>query len=75
MTTFIVEYRVVEYSMAHALSLNPKAKKRIFSVDSADLGTTDILAVMEAARSQENTPKGFKLFSITDREAAQVVHP
>ena len=75
MTTFIMEYRVVGYSLAHALSLNPKAGKRIFSVNSDDIGTTDILAVMDAARSTENTPAGYQLFSVTDRDAAKVARP
>ncbi|AOX08605.1 hypothetical protein D3C76_1728280 [compost metagenome] len=75
MTTFIMEYRVIGYSLAHAFSTNPKAGKRIFSVSSDDIGSTDILAVMDAARSPENTPDGYKLFSVTDRDAAKVMRP
>ncbi|MDH1575466.1 hypothetical protein [Pseudomonas sp. GD03746] len=75
MTTFIMEYRVIGYSFAHAFSTNPKAGKRIFSVSSDDIGSTDILAVMDAARSPENTPDGYKLFSVTDRDAAKVMRP
>ncbi|WP_343583060.1 hypothetical protein [Pseudomonas sp.] len=75
MTTFIMEYRVIGYSLAHAFSTNPKAGKRIFSVSSDDIGSTDILAVMDAARSPENTPAGYKLFSVTDRDAAKVMRP
>ncbi|MFK3770023.1 hypothetical protein [Pseudomonas putida] len=75
MTTFIMEYRVIGYSLAHAFSTNPKAGKRIFSVSSDDIGSTDILAVMHAARSPENTPDGYKLFSVTDRDAAKVMRP
>jgi len=74
-TTFIMEYRVIGYSLAHAFSTNPKAGKRIFSVSSDDIGSTDILAVMDAARSPENTPDGYKLFSVTDRDAAKVMRP
>ncbi|MEN5141110.1 hypothetical protein [Pseudomonas juntendi] len=37
--------------------------------------STDILAVMDAARSPENTPDGYKLFSVTDRDAAKVMRP
>lgn len=75
MTTFVMEYRVIGYSLAHAFSTNPKAGKRTFSVNSDDIGTSDILAVMEAARSPENTPDGFKLFSVTDRDSKDVVMP
>ncbi|MEW9876597.1 hypothetical protein [Pseudomonas putida] len=75
MTTFIMEYRVIGYSLANAFSTNPKAGKRIFSVSSDDIGSTDILAVMDAARSPENTPDGYKLFSVTDRDAAKVMRP
>ncbi|MEW5666253.1 hypothetical protein AB1288_07945 [Pseudomonas putida] len=75
MTTLIMEYRVIGYSLAHAFSTNPKAGKRIFSVSSDDIGSTDILAVMDAARSPENTPDGYKLFSVTDRDAAKVMRP
>lgn len=75
MTTFIMEYRVIGYSLAHAFSTNPKAGKRIFSVSSDDIGSTDILAVLDAARSPENTPDGYQLFSVTDRDAAKVARP
>lgn len=75
MTTFVMEYRVIGYSLAHAFSTNPKAGKRTFSVNSDDIGTNDILAVMEAARLPENTPDGFKLFSVTDRDSKDVVMP
>ncbi|ADR60410.1 Hypothetical protein, conserved [Pseudomonas putida BIRD-1] len=75
MTTFIMEYRVIGYSLAHAFSTNPKAGKRIFSVSSDDIGSTDILAVIDAARSPENTPDGYKLFSVTDHDAAKVMRP
>ncbi|MFE2005737.1 hypothetical protein ACFW6U_10120 [Pseudomonas guariconensis] len=75
MTTFIMEYRVIGYSLAHAFSINPKAGKRIFSVSSDDIGSTDILAVLDAANSPENTPDGYKLFSVTDRDAAKVARP
>lgn len=75
MTTFIMEYRVIGYSLAHAFSTNPKAGKRIFSVSSDDIGSTDILAVLDAARSPENTPDGYRLFSVTDRDAAKVARP
>lgn len=75
MTTFIMEYRVIGYSLAHAFSTNPKAGKRIFSVSSDDIGTSDILAVMDAARSPDNTPDGYQLFSVTDRDAAKVARP
>ncbi|AGN81514.1 hypothetical protein N5K35_22000 [Pseudomonas sp. GD03651] len=75
MTTFIMEYRVIGYSLAHAFSTNPKAGKRIFSVSSDDIGSSDILAVMDAARSPENTPEGYKLFSVTDRDAAKTMRP
>jgi len=74
-TTFIMEYRVIGYSLAHAFSTNPKAGKRIFSVSSDDIGSTDILAVLDAARSPENTPDGYRLFSVTDRDAAKVARP
>jgi hypothetical protein len=70
-----MEYRVIGYSLAHAFSTNPKAGKRIFSVSSDDIGSTDILAVLDAARSPENTPDGYRLFSVTDRDAAKVARP
>nr|WP_232248916.1 hypothetical protein [Pseudomonas putida] len=70
-----MEYRVIGYSLAHAFSTNPKAGKRIFSVSSDDIGSSDILAVMDAARSPENTPEGYKLFSVTDRDAAKTMRP
>lgn len=76
MTTFIMEYRVIGYALAHAFSTNPKAGKKTFSVSSEDIGTTDILAVTEAAGTPENTPEGYKLFSVKDRDSgAQVVKP
>ena len=71
MAFFIMEYRVIGYSLAHAFSTNPKAGKWIFSVSSEDVGTNDILAVTEAAKSPENTPEGYKLFSVTDRDAVK----
>jgi len=70
-----MEYRVIGYSLAHAFSTNPKAGKRTFSVNSDDIGTSDILAVMEAARSPENTPDGFKLFSVMASPHQDVVMP
>lgn len=75
MTTFIMEYRVLGYSLAHAFSTNPKAGKKTFSARSDDIGSTDILAVVEAASSPENTPEGYRLFSVRDRDACVEVKP
>lgn len=69
MTVFIMEYRVIGYNTSHAFSLNPKAGKRTFFARSDEIGTTDILAVTEAAKSSENTPDGYRLFRVTDRDA------
>lgn len=70
MSVFIMEYRVIGYNSSHALSLNPKAGKRVFFANSEDIGTSDILVVTGAAKSKENTPDGYRLFSVIDRDAA-----
>lgn len=69
MTVFIMEYRVKGYGLQHVLSLNPKAGKRGFTVRSEDIGTTDINAVVHAASAPENTPDGYQLFSVRDRDS------
>lgn len=75
MTVFIMEYRVIGFSPAMAMHPNPRAGRRTFFVNSDDLGTDDIKAVIEAARSPENTPKGYQLFSVKDRDAGTEVRP
>ncbi|WP_439851114.1 hypothetical protein ACTACG_07135 [Pseudomonas syringae] len=75
MKVFIMEYRVIGYSLAHALSLNPKAGKRGFTVTSTDVGTEDLNAVLVAAQSSENTPDGYSLFSVRDRDSGTEVRP
>ncbi len=69
MTVFIIEYRRADYKLSDCMRLDPKWGKRTFTARSEDIGTTDILAVMEAAKSPENTPEGYKLFSVQDRDA------
>ena len=75
MTVFIMEYRVIGFSPAMAMHPNPRTARRTFFVNSADLGTDDINAVAEAARAPENTPKGYQLFCVKDRDACTEVRP
>lgn len=75
MTTFIMEYRVLGYSLAHAFSTNPKAGRRIFTVRSEDIGSTDLSAVVEAAKHPDNVPEGYRLFLVRDRDAGIEVKP
>lgn len=75
MTVFIMEYRRIGYTLADGMNPNPNAGKRRFTVDSKDVGTEDIKAVLAAARTHENTPEGYKLFSIKDRDAGTEIKP
>lgn len=72
MTVFIMEYRKIGYQLSDCMRLDPKWGKRTFTAKSEDIGTNDILAVMEAAKSPENTPDGYKLFSVRDRDASHM---
>lgn len=69
MAFFIMEYRVEGYGLQHALSLNAKAGRRVFSISSETLGTDDIELVKVAAALPEHTPQGYKLHSVVDRDA------
>lgn len=73
MKTFIMEYRVIGYSLANAFSINPKSGKRTFFVNSDQIGTEDIELVIEAANSEDNTPSGYRLFSVRDGEVFRLV--
>jgi len=75
MTVFIMEYRKIGYTLADGVHPNPNRGKRRFNVDSKDIGTEDIKAVLVAANAQENTPDGYKLFSVRDRDAGVEVKP
>jgi hypothetical protein len=75
MTVFIMEYRVIGFTPAMAMHPNPRTGRRTFFVNSNDLGTDDINTVVEAARSPENTPKGYQLFSVKDRDQGKEVRP
>lgn len=75
MSMFIMEYRVIGYSLAHAFSTNPKAGKRTFFVNSDEIGTDDINEIAKAAQDSENTPEGYRLFSIRNRDTGQQVKP
>jgi hypothetical protein len=57
----ITEYRVLNYGVSHALSLNPKAGRRTFSANTDDIGTIDKKLIKQAA--EETAPAGYKLFS------------
>lgn len=67
---FIMEYRVKGYRVCDALRPNPKWGRRIFSVRGDDLGTQDIETLRRAAALPENTPEGYELFRVYDRDAA-----
>lgn len=73
MSTFSMEYRVIGYSLAHAFSTNPKSGKKGYFVESSDIGTECIKPVFEAADSNENTPEGYKLFSVTNVDTGEVL--
>jgi len=75
MTVFVMEYRVIGYSLAHAFSTNPKAGKRTFSVKSEQIGTEDISEIAKAAQDAENTPEGYRLFSIRNIDTGHEVKP
>lgn len=67
---FIMEYRVKGYRVSDALRPNPKWGRRIFTVRGEDLGTNDIELVRRSAALPENTPEGYELFSVYDRDEA-----
>ena len=70
MAFFIMEYRVKGYRLCDALRPNPKWGRRIFTAPGENLGTHDIEAVRRMAAMPENTPDGYELFSVRDRDAA-----
>lgn len=69
MAFFIMEYRKIGYQIADAFHRDPRFKKRIFSISSADLGTDDLEVVKKLAASREHTPEGYELYSVIDRDA------
>lgn len=75
MSVFIMEYRRIGYTMAEGMHPDPNRGKRRFTVDSKDVGTDDINALAVAAKAPENTPEGYKLFSVKDRDAGTEIHP
>jgi hypothetical protein len=75
MTVFIMEYRKIGYTLADGVHPNPNHGKRRFTVDSKDIGTEDVNVLLVAANAPENTPDGYKLFSVRDRDAGVEVTP
>jgi hypothetical protein len=69
MAFFIMEYRAIGYKIADAFHRDPRFKKRIFSISSQDLGTDDLEVVKKLAAGREQTPEGYELFSVIDRDA------
>lgn len=64
MSTFRVEYRARNYTIADALHPDPRYKRRIFTVDSDAVGTSDLGELGRAAKS--TAPDGYKLFRISE---------
>lgn len=75
MTVFIMEYRKIGFQLSDGLRPDPKWGKRRFTVDSKDVGTDDVKVVLVAANAPENTPDGYRLFSVRDRDAGVEVKP
>jgi hypothetical protein len=75
MTVFIMEYRRIGYTLADGMHPNPNRGKRRFTVDSKDVGTDDISVLAVAAKAPENTPEGYELFSVRDRDAGTEIKP
>lgn len=75
MTVFIIEYRVEGYSLADCMRPDPKWGKRIFTISSAEAGTSDINEIAAASQTPENTPKNHRLFSVRNRDTGQQVTP
>lgn len=71
MAFFIMEYRIKGYSLANAFSRDPKSGRRVFTVSGDDIGTHDIDVVRQMAAAKENTPEGYELFSVRDRDAQE----
>lgn len=75
MTVFIIEYRKIGYKLSDGLRPDPKWGKRRFTVESKDVGTEDINVMLAASGAPENTPEGYKLFSVRDRDAGTELRP
>lgn len=73
MAFFIMEYRVEGYSLADCMRPDPRWGKKIFTVDGNDIGTHDIEVVKQMAAAPENTPAGYVLFSVRDRDGQKGV--
>jgi len=55
-----IEYRAINYKLSDAFHRNPNHRKRIFLVDTKDMGTENIEAIAEAAK--DSAPEGYKFF-------------
>lgn len=56
----VTEYRKIGYSIADAFHLNPRYGKRIFTVDTKDIGTDDMKIITQAAK--DAAPDGYQLY-------------
>lgn len=75
MTVFIIEYRKIGYKLSDGLRPDPKWGKRRFTVESTDVGTEDLNMMLAASGAPENTPEGYELFSVRDRDAGTELRP
>jgi hypothetical protein len=75
MTVFIIEYRKIGYKLSDGLRPDPKWGKRRFTVESKDVGTEDLEVMLLASNAPENTPDGYALFSVRDRNAGTEIKP
>lgn len=59
-----VEYRVKGYKMSDAMRPDPGWGRRIFTVNTEDIGTDDMNEVERMAKDRDAVPVGFSFFSI-----------
>jgi len=72
-TTFSIEYRREDYTLADCMRPDPKWGKKGFTVRSEDLGTEDINEVVKAAKHRDSVPKGYKLFAVWNVQTGEKV--
>jgi hypothetical protein len=56
----VTEYRKIGYSIADAFHSNPRYGKRIFTVDTKDIGTDDLSIITQVAK--DTAPDGYQLY-------------
>lgn len=73
MTTFSIEYRRTDYTLADCMRPDPKWGKKGYTVRSEDLGTEDIHEVVKAAKYPDSVPDGYRLFSVHNVQTGEKV--